>query len=96
MNYATWKLNFTDPAYGTGPEDKIGELGFAAEASWVNDEPENGGIILGYLTEPQDESELTAWDFTNISESEALAFAQAIDPDAYFLPDGKIASAREF
>jgi hypothetical protein len=90
MNYATWKLNFTDPNYGTGPEDKIAELGFGAEGAWVAGEIENGGTILGYVTEGQDETELTAWDFTNITETEALAFCQGINPEAYLLPDGRI------
>jgi hypothetical protein len=91
MNYATWKLNFTDPKYGTGPEDKIAELGFHAEGAWVAGQVENGGTILGYLTEPQDESKLTAWDFTNISQLDALEFCLAINPQAYLLDDGKIA-----
>ena len=90
MNYATWKLNFTDPNYGTGPEDKIAELGFGAEGAWVAGEVENEGTILGYVTEEQDETELTAWDFTNMTEAEALAFCQAINPEAYLLPDGRI------
>jgi hypothetical protein len=67
MNYATWKLNFTDPNYGTGPEDKIAELGFGAEGAWVAGEVENGGTILGYVTEPVDETELTTWELTNIT-----------------------------
>ena len=90
MNYATWKLNFTDPNYGTGPEDKITELGFGAEGAWANGQVENGGTILGYVKEEQDESELITWDFTNITEAEALAFCQAINPEAYLLPDGRI------
>ena len=90
MKYATWKLNFADPNYGTGPEDKIAELGFGAEGAWVAGQAENGGTILGYVTQPQDESELTTWEFTNISEAEALAFCQAINPEAYLLPDGRI------
>lgn len=90
MNYATWKLNFTDPSYGTGPEDKISELGFTAESGWANGEVENGATILGYITEPQDESELVAWDFANITQAEALDFCLALDPEAYILEDGKI------
>ena len=95
MNYATWKLNFTDPNYGTGPEDKIAELGFGAEGAWVAGVIENGGTILGYVTEAQDESELTTWDFANITEAEALAFCQAINPEAYLLPDGRITAPIE-
>ena len=90
MNYATWKLNFTDPNYGTGPEDKIAELGFGAEGAWVLGEVENGGTILGYATEVPDELVLAAWEFKNISQEEALNFCLAINSEAYLLPDGKI------
>jgi hypothetical protein len=95
MNYATWKLNFTDPNYGTGPEDKIVKLGFGAEGGWVDGQVENGGTILGYVTEAQDESQLTAWDFANITQAEALAFCQQINPAAYLLPDGRISAPSE-
>jgi hypothetical protein len=95
MNYATWKLNFANPEYGTGPENKIGELGFSAEGAWVLGEIDNGGTILGYLTEPVDESQLTTWEVTNISQSQALSFCQAINPAAYLLPDGRITAPLE-
>jgi hypothetical protein len=90
MNYATWKLNFTDPKYGTGPEDRIAELGLGAEGSWVSGQAENGGTILGYVTEPVDESKLTTWEVTNITEAEALEFCLALNSEAYLLDDGRI------
>jgi hypothetical protein len=90
VNYATWKLNFTNPEYGTGPEDKIAELGFTAEGGWVAGKVEDDGTILGYVTEPQDESKLSAWQFTNITQAEALDFCLAINPEAFLLPNGKI------
>jgi hypothetical protein len=95
MNYATWKLNFADPKYGTGPEERIRELGFGAEGAWVAGQVENDGTILGYVTEPVDESELTAWEVTNITEAEALEFCLALNPEAYLLPDGRIAAPYE-
>jgi hypothetical protein len=95
MNYATWKLNFIDPNYGTGPESKISELGFGAEGAWVAGEVENNGTILGYVTEPVDETELTTWEVKNITQAEALDFCLAINPEAYLLPDGKIAAPFE-
>ena len=95
MNYATWKLNFTDPNYGTGPENKIAELGFGAEAAWVAGEVENGGTILGYVTEPVNESELTTWQVTNITQSQAMEFCLAVNPEAYLLDDGRISAPYE-
>ena len=95
MNYATWKLNFSNPKYGTGPEEKISELGFGAEGAWVAGSVEEGGTILGYVTEAINPAELTAWEFQNISQEEALTFAKAIAPDAYLLEDGRIAAPIE-
>jgi hypothetical protein len=95
MNYATWKLNFTNPEYGTGPEEKIAELGYGAEGGWPNGEVEQGATIMGYVTEPQDESQLMMWDFQNITEQEALDFCLAINPEAYLLPDGRITAPIE-
>ena len=95
MNYATWKLNFTNPDYGTGPEDRIIELGFGAEGAWANGEVQDGATIMGYVTEPQDESQLTLWDFQNITEQEALDFCLALNSEAFLLPDGKVTAPRE-
>lgn len=95
MNYATWKLNFADPKQGTGPEEKIAELGFAAEGAWADGEVQNGATILGYVTETQDEDELSLWDFVNITQEEALDFCLALDPEAYLLEDGRITAPRE-
>jgi len=95
VNYATWKLNFTDPNYGTGPEDKIAELGLGAEGAWVAGQIENEGTILGYVTEPVDESQLTTWQVTNISQADALDFCLDLNPAAYLLPDGRITAPIE-
>jgi hypothetical protein len=94
MNYATWKLNFADSKYGTGPEDKIAELGLGAEGAWVAGEVENNGIILGYITEPVDETKLTTWEVKNITQQQALDFCLAINPEAYLLDDGRITAPR--
>ena len=95
MNYATWKLNFADPNHGTGPEEIIAELGFGAEGAWVSGEVENGGTILGYVTEAQDESELTIWEFQNITESDAIEFCLELNSKAELLPSGKIVAPIE-
>ena len=90
MNYATWKLNFTNSNYGTGPEQKIAELGFGAEGAWADGQVEEGATILGYVTGPIDKLQLTPWEVTNLTEAEALEFCLAINPEAYLLPDGRI------
>lgn len=88
MKYATWKLNFTDPEYGTGPEDSINAQGGTAEGAYPNGDVTQGALILGYFTgEPTD---LEAWDFTELTEAEALAFVLAIDETASLGEDGRI------
>jgi hypothetical protein len=95
MNYATWKLNFKTKKYGTGPETKISELGFTAEGAWCDGPAESKATILGYVDGQVDESELEPWEFAYISQDEAMAFCQAINPEAYLLPDGKITAPLE-
>ena len=95
MNYATWKLNFTNPNYGTGPESKIEELGGVAEGAWSDGIPEEGGLILGYVDGPQDEIELHIWNFTNITQEDALDFCLSINPEAFLMEDGRITAPIE-
>ena len=88
MRYATWILNFTEPKYGTGPEDSINAQGESAEGSYAEGEVTAGGRILGYFTgEPIG---LDAWSFTELTQDEALAFVTTINPTAHVAEDGKI------
>jgi len=88
VKYATWILDFTDPKYGTGPEQDIVNQGGTAEGGIAKGDITNGAEILGYFTgEPVD---LEAWNFTELTEAEALAFVTAIDSTAYVAEDGKI------
>ena len=81
--------------YGTGPEDKIAELGFKAEGAWASGAVEDGGAILGYADGEPNAAELATWDFTYKTEAEALAFCQAINSDAFVLEDGRISAPVE-
>ena len=88
MKYATWKLNFTNPEYGTGPEDSITLQGGTAEGSYADGDVTDGARILGYFTgEP---TGLDAWSFTELTQEEALAFVTAIDETATVGEDGQI------
>ena len=88
MKYATWVLNFDDPKYGTGCESTIAEQGGTAEASFAEGDITNGARILGYFTgEP---TGLEAWQFTEITQQEALDFVLALDDTAYIMEDGRI------
>jgi hypothetical protein len=91
MKYATWKLNFADPMYGTGPEDAIVASGKTAQGALADGDITQGATILGYVSSAVKESELTAWSVKNLSSEEALAFAKTINSTAYFTADGLIA-----
>jgi hypothetical protein len=88
MKYATWKLNFTDPNYGTGPEPSIVEQGNSAEGSIAEGDITKGARILGYFTgEP---TGLEVWSFNELTQQEALDFVLAFDDTAYVAEDGRI------
>ena len=88
MKYATWILDFTNPEYGTGPEQEIVNQNGTAEGAIANGDITDGAEILGYFTgEP---TGLEAWNFTELTQEEALAFVTAIDSTAYVADDGKI------
>jgi hypothetical protein len=89
VNYATWNLKF-EGNYGTGPEQRITELGHHADGAWANAPVSDGGTIMGYLNAEIDPTELAEWNFQNLTQAEALAFCQTIRPDAYLDTDGKI------
>lgn len=95
MNYATWKLNFANAEYGTGPEDAIIAVGNTAEGAWSKGDLAGGGVILGYVTNAVDESELSTWQVKNVTQEEALAFCQSINSAAYLTEDGRITAPIE-
>lgn len=88
MKYAKWVLNFNDPQHGTGPEEKIVLQGFSASAAFSNGDITDGGEILGYFTgEP---TGLEKWQFTELTEQQALDFVLAFDETATVGEDGRI------
>jgi hypothetical protein len=92
MKYALWDLVEETPNYLTGPEQAIFDLGGFGEASWTNGPVEQGADILGYVTGEFDSALLLVWNYREISQADALAFAQAINPNAFITEDGKIAA----
>jgi hypothetical protein len=88
MKYATWKLNFDDPNYGTGPEPRVVKNKGTCEGAFAEGDVTKGARILGYFTgEP---TEVEAWEFTEITQQEALDFVLALDDTAYIAEDGRI------
>ena len=90
MKYATWKLNFIDPEYGTGPEELIVAQGIEVSGAWSIGSVTEDGKILGYLSAEPDLEELSDWDFQMLTQAEALAVAHTENPDAEVMTDGTI------
>lgn len=88
MKYATWVLDFSDPHYGTGPEQAIVEQGFSVEPALANGQVSEGAKILGYFTGSPVGLEL--WEFKELTQSEALSFVALINEAAFVAEDGKI------
>ena len=87
MIYLKWKLS--EGIWGTGPEDEIAARGGHAEAGWAVDDD---GYRIGYLTATVTLTDLETWDVSEVTESEALTFCQAIWGDAEVQSNGRISS----
>ena len=85
MRYLKWKLS--EGTYGTGPEAEL-SLGNKITAGGYVD---SDGYRIGYLPD-LDISSMSEWDVTEVSEADALAFAQAIWADAEINSDGILTS----
>lgn len=90
MQYAKWKLSFTNNK-GTGPEQVIAKAGAKAEGAFELSDISAGGFVLGYLLGELPQIDLSAWEFQIVDANTALSLVQALDTTAYFTDDGRIA-----
>ena len=78
MRYLKWKLS--EGTWGTPPVVTIHDMGGSASTSEYADDD---GYRIAYLWEDVDITQLdSAWDVTEVTEAEALAFCQVGYPDA--------------
>lgn len=89
MRYATWQFDFTNPNYGTGPEEKAKEFGGELSGLLLIGEPK-GGTLLGYILKDVADADLSNWNFQEISQNEALALAQDFYLGAFLDDEGLI------
>ena len=88
MRYLKWKLS--EGTSGTGPET---ELNIQSNHVTVGPYVDSDGYRIGYSTldvstQPLNFGIDAKWDVTEVSEADALAFAQAIWADAEIDSDG--------
>ena len=81
MRYLKWKLS--EGTSGTGPEAELNLGNKVTTGSYVDSD----GYRIGYWPDI-DTSSMSEWDVTEVSEADALAFAQAIWADAEIDSDG--------
>lgn len=93
MKYATWNLVFDgENKYATGPEETALSSDVILEGILPLSNLSSGGSILGHVSgsgtlAPGD---LSAWNYSEISESAAITVACSIMPDAYVDEFGRI------
>ena len=81
MRYLKWKLS--EGTSGTGPEAELNLVNKITAGGYVDSD----GYRIGYWPDI-DASSMDEWDVTEVSEADALAFAQAIWADAEIDSDG--------
>jgi len=89
MKYALWNLKIEADNYLSGPEQTIVQAGAQVETAWTDGFVENGATILGYIY-GDFVADLSAWNYKEITQNEALAFCQALDSSAMVDEFGKI------
>ena len=86
MKYATWKIYFpTNSNEGYTPEPTIRERGGTAEGALAN-----GDLIIGYISDNADLTNLEQYEATEITEQQALNLAKQVNSDCYMDNEGRI------
>ncbi len=83
MKYATWTIKRPE---GTTPEPTIREAGGTASGGMMID----GDTVLGYMSDYATLTGLNEWNVIVKTQQEALALAQAVNPECFLADDGTI------
>ena len=83
MKYATWTIKRPE---GTTPEPTIREAGGTASGAFMVDT----NTVVGYLSDDVTTTGLTEWNVTVKTQQEALALAQAVNPECFLADNGTI------
>lgn len=88
MRYVTWSLTWEN-GYGFGPEQTAKQYGATLSGAVASPNVETG-TILGYLDGELDLALVADWGVTEVTETEALDFARALNAQAFLNEDGLI------
>jgi len=87
MKYATWTIKRPE---GSTPEPTIREANGTASGGMML----NNDMVLGYMSDNATTTGLTEWNVTLKTQQEALALAQAVNPECFLADDGTIQAPR--
>jgi hypothetical protein len=87
MKYATWIIKRPE---GSTPEPTIREAGGTASGGLML----NTETVLGYLSDNATTTGLSEWNVNVKTQQEALALAQALNPECFLADDGTIQAPR--
>jgi hypothetical protein len=85
MKYASWTIDRSD---GSTPEPTIRSRGGEASGSFMKDSE----TVVGYVWSDCDLTGLDKWNFSTMTDVQALAIAQGLNPECFFADDGTIQS----
>ena len=83
MKYATWTISRPE---GSTPEPTIREAGGTASGGLML----NAETVLGYMSDNATTTGLSEWNVNVKTQQEALALAQALNPECFLADDGTI------
>jgi hypothetical protein len=83
MKYASWTIDRTD---GSTPEPTIRDRGGEASGGFMKD----ADTVVGYVWSDCDLTGLDKWNFSTMTDVQALTIAQSLNAECFLADDGKI------
>jgi len=83
MKYASWTIDRSD---GSTPEPTIRDRGGEASGGFMKDSE----TVVGYVWSDCELTGLDKWNFSTITNVQALTIAQGLNPECFLADDGTI------
>jgi len=83
MKYASWTIDRSD---GSTPEPTIRDRGGEASGGFMKD----ADTVVGYVWSDCDLTGLDKWNFSTMTDVQALAIAKSFNPECFLADSGTI------